>query len=230
MKYYFVFTIFVFCSTLSFGQQISTYSDWVNAAKTDIRLLPMYGQEKKSKSQIKADNELIKQILKEHRTHHEGSEHLIKLGFHYLFKGDLKTAMYRFNQSWLLDSTNANTFWGLGGVYFYLSAYDESLKMYKLGLELDSLNTNLLTDIGAIYLTMYNADNTKNELLKEAILYLKKSYQLNPNYSSTVYKMIIASLYDGDCEMAKKYFDECSKLERNPITEEFKNNFRTKCH
>ena len=117
----------------------------------------------------------------------------------------------------------------LGGIYFYLSAYDEALKMYKLGLQIDSSNTNLLTDVGAIYLTMYDSDNSKKEYLANAISYLEKSYQLNPKYGSTVYKLTICSLYTEDCEKAKKYFKECDKLDQNPITDDFRNNFNVKC-
>lgn len=191
MKIFYLLTLSIIGFNVCIGQKNDAFINWSLESRSDNRLLPMYGHEKKSKSQTKADDELIARVLEEEKTNLAGSEHLIKLGFHYLYKGDIKTAMYRFNQSWLLDSTNANVFWGFGGVYFYLSAYNEALEMYKMGLQLDSLNTNLLTNIGAIYLTMFNNDKSKNEILKKSISYLKASYQLNPKYSSTVYKLII---------------------------------------
>ena len=229
MKNFLTLLILTFIYSLSFAQQRKGFNEWDKAAQTDIRMLPMYGHQQKTKEQIQADDDFLKTVLEQDKTKKAGSEHLIKLGFTYAYQGNLQTAMSRFNQAWLLDSTNANVFWGFGGVYFYLQAFDETIKMYNLGLVIDSTNTNLLTDLGNIYLTKYDDSKPDKELLAQANSYLEKSYQLNPKYSSTVYKLIISSLYSGDCEKAKKYFKECEKLERNPITDVFRNNFKEKC-
>ncbi len=224
-------TILLFFSSVTFGQQQRKgFAEWVEAAKTNINMQPMYGHQQKSEGEIKADEDLLKYVLEKEKTKRAGSDHLVELGFDYTYQSRLQTAMSRFNQAWLLDSTNANVFWGFGVVYFYLRAYDEAFKMYNLGLQLDSTNTNIITDIGGTYLSMYSDDSTRQESLTYAISYLEKSYKLNPKYSSTVYKLIICSLYTDDCEKAKKYFMECEKLDRNLITNDFRKNFKQKCN
>ena len=52
------------------------------------------------------------------------SDYLIKLGFNYMYKRDLKTAMYRFNQAYLLDSTNSDIYWGYGAIYMTLGNFE----------------------------------------------------------------------------------------------------------
>lgn len=221
--------ILLFCCSFTFGQHRRVYKKWLKNSQADIHLIPMYGHRQNTKEQLRADEEFLKIVLEQEGTKRAGSEHLIKLGFNYLYQNKLKTAMTRFNQAWSLDSTNANVFSGFGGVYFSLHAYDESLKMYKLGLKVDSLSTNLMTDMGTAYLSIYNENPAKKENLASAISYLEKSYQLNSKNSSTVYKLIMCSLYTGDCEKAKKYFAECEQLEKNPVREEFRAQFKEQC-
>ena len=116
MKYAFTFLLALVCQ-LSFAQQI-TYRQWQEEAKTEIRLLPEYGHVTKSQEQKKADQELIQAEILQEGTPRKASDHLITLGFNNLYSGDLRTAMYRFNQAWLVDPTNANVYWGFGAIYF----------------------------------------------------------------------------------------------------------------
>jgi hypothetical protein len=112
------FTVTAFCiciciSYTSFAQNIN-YKDWKKEAKENIRLLPKYGNKPKTKDQLAADNQLIEDYIKQEGSRSKASEVLIKIGFNYLYKGDIRTAMYRFNQAWLLDPENENVFWGWG--------------------------------------------------------------------------------------------------------------------
>ncbi|HKR03035.1 MAG TPA: hypothetical protein VJY62_00260 [Bacteroidia bacterium] len=229
MRSFITCMIFLFCCSLTFGQYRRAYKKWVKESQTDIRMIPMYGHRQNTKEQFRDEEKFLKTVLEQEGTKRAGSEHLIKLGFNYLHQNKLKTAMTRFNQAWSLDSTNTNVFWGFGGVYFRLHAYNEALRMYKLGMKVDSVNANLITGMGAVYLSMYSENPAKKENLASAVSYLEKSYQLDSKNSSTVYKLIMGSLYSGDCEKAKKYFAECEKLEKNPVREEFRTQFKEQC-
>src|SRR5690606_40837842 len=101
MKYLITLAIFFF-TTITFAQKIS-YTQWKEDAKTDIRLLPKYGNVPKTKEQNESDQELIKGYLAELGSHRKASDFLVKRGFDYLAKNDLKAAMSRFNQAWLID-------------------------------------------------------------------------------------------------------------------------------
>ena len=106
MKQLFTLTI-ALLSLTSYGQQI-TSDQWDKEATANKRLLPKYGNLPKTDNEKKADQELLIEVLKKDSTHKKGSDHMIQLGFTYLYRGDLKTAMYRFNQAYLLDSTNTD--------------------------------------------------------------------------------------------------------------------------
>src|SRR5687767_10112619 len=108
-----VITIF---SLTVFGQQI-TADEWHQQSETNIRLLPKYGYKEKTEAQKQLDKKFITETLqhekfKGNRT--AASDQMIKLGFDYLYRGDIKTAMYRFNQAFLFDSTNTDIYWGYG--------------------------------------------------------------------------------------------------------------------
>ncbi|HEX3386468.1 MAG TPA: hypothetical protein VHS53_14815 [Mucilaginibacter sp.] len=117
MKYILILiTMFLSCS--SFAQQMN-YQEFRKEAKTNIRLLPEYGNAVKTPEQIAADNELINIELKQNGTHRKASDELIRLGFDYLYHGDIRVAMYRFNQAYLLDpKMKIST--GASGLYILL--------------------------------------------------------------------------------------------------------------
>jgi len=135
MKY--IVLLSVLLSAVSCVAQQTNYNEWKENAKNEIRLLPEYGNLPKSKEQIAADEELIRAELKTEGTHRKASDHLVRLGFNNLQKGDVRTAMYRFNQAWLLDPKNENDYWGFGAVYFNFNDYKEALMQFEKGLMLN---------------------------------------------------------------------------------------------
>jgi cytochrome c-type biogenesis protein CcmH/NrfG len=119
---YLLFTAFGILSTIALFAQPS-FDTWEAESKTNKRLLPRYGYLPKTQEEIKSDSDYIKQMmtLPQFKTRREASNHLIGLGFQYYYRQDLKTAMYRFNQAYLLDSTNTDIFWGYGAIYRHLA-------------------------------------------------------------------------------------------------------------
>src|SRR5258705_8761186 len=104
-------SIFFFLLT-SFAFSQYSFDKWEEESKTNKNLLPRYGHLQKTQTEIKADTEYIKQImaLPQFKTRREASNHLVGLGFQYYYRPDFKTAMSRFNQAYLLDSTNTDIF------------------------------------------------------------------------------------------------------------------------
>lgn len=218
MKYSITFFLILLTSII-YGQQIS-YNDWKNAAKTEIRLVPKFGNVIKTKEQKEADQELIKTYLAQQGTHRKASEVLVGLGFNYLYKGDLKTAMFRFNQAWLLDPTNENSFWGFGAVYSSLGNFPDALKQYEEGLLINPKSTNILTDKASIFINKYATEKNEKDFTL-AIKLLKQSYFINPNYTNTVFKLSTSYFFKKDCANAWKYYYECKKLGSKLITDEY---------
>jgi tetratricopeptide (TPR) repeat protein len=239
MKQILTFAILLFSLT-TFGQKVSevmgqqmTSEKWNEEAKTNIRLLPKYGHIPKTEEQKNADNEFIETTVKQFPTKRKASDHLIELGFKYLYS-DIKTAMYRFNQAYLLDSTNTDIYWGYGGIYMTLGDLENAQKQYSEGLTINSQNTHLLTDYGTYFMSQYYGlqplDDKKALIhLDSAIIYLTKSFQLDKADPNTSFKLSICYYQKKDCINAWKYYNECKSVGGQPITEDFTNALTEQC-
>ncbi len=235
MKILLTVSIILF-SLNSFSQQ-PDLKDWNEQAKTNIRLLPKYGYVQKTEEQKKLDEQFITSTMQQEQfkgNRTAASNHLIKLGFNYLYRGDLKTAMYRFNQAYLLDSANTDIYWGYGAVYMSLGNYEQAEKQYQEGLAIRPANTHLLTDYGTYFLAQYYAlqpIDEKNAInnIDSAIVHLNKSYQVDNKDQNTLFKLSICHWIKGDCTNAWKFHNECKKLGGEPITEDYTKDLEKKC-
>jgi tetratricopeptide (TPR) repeat protein len=221
-----------------------SFDEWKKESKTNKRLLPRYGHLPKTEQEIRSDSAYVKQILElpDFKTRREASNHMIRLGFQYYYRPDLKTAMYRFNQAYLLDSTNTDIFWGYGAIYMSLGQFELAKQQYETGLATDPANTHLLTDLATYYLQLYylTMQMPKNDLVKDpeaeagkymdsTLLYLNRSYVLDPKDVNTVYKLSIGYWTMKDCSKAWRFYDEAVALGGDPITEEYTNDLKKRC-
>lgn len=232
--------IITLLSFTTFAQKYSDVIDkkitpeqWDQEAKTNIRLLPKYGHAIKTEEQKALDNEFVETTLKQYPTKRKASDHLIELGFKYLYK-DIKTAMYRFNQAYLLDSTNTDIYWGYGGVYMTLGNFEKAQQQYQEGLSIDPKNTHLLTDYGTYFLSQYyGLQNIDEKMalpnLDTAITYLTKSFQLDKTDPNTSFKLSICYYQKKDCKNAWKFYDVCKSVGGQPITEDFTKALTEQC-
>jgi tetratricopeptide (TPR) repeat protein len=233
----FLTTILVLFSVTSYGQQM-TSSTLEEEAKKNKRLLPKYGLLPKSEGEISADKDFITETMKQPQfngDYRAASNHMIKLGFNYLNRRDLKTAMYRFNQAYLLDTTNTDIYWGYGAFYMTLGNYEEGKKQYTDGLSKNPSNTHLLTDYGTYFMSQYyglkEAGHTKDALtnLESAITYLDRSFIIDKEDQNTIFKLSICYWIKGDCEKAWEFYDKCKELGGQPITDEYTSDLEKKC-
>jgi tetratricopeptide (TPR) repeat protein len=221
----------------SYGQEQMTYKKWIEEAKTNIRLSPKYGHQQKTDEQKEIDQQFINETIQNEKFKGDrtaASNYMISLGFKYLSRADIKTAMYRFNQAYLLDSLNTDIYWGFGAVYFNLGDYEKAKLQCKEGLTLKPTNTHLLTDLGSYHMTQYNflpSVEKKNGLLHldSAISYMKNSYKLDPQDQNTLFKLSACSYLKSDCANAWKYYNECKILGGAPITEQYTAELKKKC-
>lgn len=193
----------------AYAQQI-TYDNWKKEAETDINLRPEYGNVLKSRGQLDEDKTFIDVVLKQDTTHRKGSEHLVKLGFTYLSKGDMKTAMKRFNQAWLLDPKNENAYWGYGAIYGAFGDYDTAIIQFDKGLAINPRSSVILTDKATLYFVEYQHDQVVAKL-NTAIDLLTKSYAIDSKNSNTSYKLSICYFLAKDCSDALKFYNEFIK-------------------
>jgi tetratricopeptide (TPR) repeat protein len=242
MKLSLITAILAILSTSCFSQY--SFEQWEKESKTDKKLLPRYGHLRKTEQEIKADSDYIRQMmaLPQFKSRREASNHMIGLGFQYYYRPDFKTAMYRFNQAYLLDSTNTDIFWGYGAIYMAFGQYALAKRQYEDGLSIDSTNTHLLTDLATYYMEHYylTVQMPANDIIKDpkaqakefmdsALHYLHKSYELDPKDVNTVYKLSICYWNIDDCQNAWKYYDECVALGGRPIREDYTSDLKKRC-
>ena len=222
----------------------TSFDQWEEESKTNKRLLPLYGHLTKTADEIKSDSDFINQIMAmpKFKTRREASNHLIGLGFQYYYRPDFKTAMYRFNQAYLLDSTNTDIYWGSGAIYMAFGRYDLAKVQYEHGLFIDSSNTHLLTDLATYFMEQYylmvqmpindvvkNPKEQARSYLDSAISYLVKSYSLDSKDVNTVYKLSICYWNIDNCKNAWQYYDEAVALGGRPITAEYTKDLKKRC-
>lgn len=238
MKHIFLLIAISFFTTTLFAQQQMTLKDWSDDAESDIRMLPKYGYKEKTQAQKDYDQRFINETMQQSKFKGDrtaASNDLVKLGFNYMYEGDLKRAMYRFNQAYLLDSLNSEIYLGYGAIFLALRDFKNAENQYKEGLAINSKNSHLLTDYGTFYLGKYYdskmQEGQKEDLLSldEAITWLSKSYEINSKDQNTSFKLSIVYWNKGDCTNAWKYYDICKSLGGQPITPEYTNDLKKKC-
>lgn len=232
MRYLFI-VLFLLFSLISNAQQPSLKS-WQTEAKNNKRMLPEYGNLKKNTSEVESDQRFVNNFVESGKSKSEGAHEMIRLGFDYLYKGDLKTAMYRFNQAYLLNPKNSGIYWGYGAVYTALGAYDQARNEYTKGLKIDPKSAAILTDYGTTYLGEYYATVRSNyklatKHLNKAKEKLLEAYSHDSKYINTTYKLSIVYLYSQNCANAKKYLKETRDLGGQPITKEYLTDFNLRC-
>lgn len=222
------FSVSFYLSAFSQSQQQYTFENWQQESRDDIRMLPEYGNMPKTSGQLEADKTLIATEIKTNGDREKASAALVKLGFDYMYRGDLKTAMYRFNQAWLLNPKNENDYWGFGSIYYMLGNESAALKQFEKGLAINPNSSNIITDQATIFMTRY-AKGHQKENLDAAISLFKKSYGIDPTNQNTLFKLSAVYFYMNDCANALLYYNKCIQLGGKPVTKEYTEALKEHC-
>lgn len=144
---------------------------------------PMYGGKPPTIEEQKAHEEFIKVSIENMGSREAACEYTLGIVKHYIDKGDLRTAMKRTNQAWLLDPKNPNVFIRFGDIMRNRGDKDKAIKFYKKALELDPTNAILMCNLGRQYYSKaYRVHGTskldvKQGYLNEAINLYKQASQ-----------------------------------------------------
>lgn len=92
--------------------------------------LPEYGLQQKNPDLLEADREFVEIAKKE-----EGSfEKMTNYGWGFIQRGDNRTAIKRFNQAWLIDSTRYESYWGFAAAESRLGNLESAKHYYEKAL------------------------------------------------------------------------------------------------
>ena len=145
-----------------------------------MNVLPLFGERSKTSTQIDEEIHFLNDCDRNFASRSEASEFFAARGWDYVSSGQLDTAAYRFNLSWLLNNNNADAYWGLGVVCYQKSQFVDAIRMLRKGSAIDKDNTVLLTDLATVEIKQYQ-QKPNDGLLAEAEEHLQRATTINPN-------------------------------------------------
>lgn len=133
------FIPYIFCMLIcSCGN--SRNKEKIVECQEGINLLPLYGHVEKCKQQLKADKEFFIRCDEMYPSRAEAAKEHVAMAWNHAYKGDMDIATKRFNQAYLLDSLNADAYWGLGIIQGSKKLYSEAEVLFKRSLDLNPKN------------------------------------------------------------------------------------------
>jgi tetratricopeptide (TPR) repeat protein len=181
-----------------------------------INLLPLFGGQTKCEEQLKADKIFISECEAKFKNRQIAAKYHVNKGWEYFYKTIYDTAMKRFNQAWLLDSLNAEVYWGFGNLLGTKHEFKESLPLLEKSIKLNPNNSKVYECMATSYGQLFF--ETKNALfLNKAIDNLKTAIKLNPKSASAFGQLTGAYSYFTQKDSARKYLALTDKLDPKAV-------------
>ncbi|MBC7864481.1 MAG: hypothetical protein IAF38_16015 [Bacteroidia bacterium] len=132
------------CTTTKAQTARFTLAGWQTRASAQSNLLPMYGQKPKTEKELQANKEFLQKmgLGKSQSYIRYRSDVTAESGWKNYYAGALDTAMFRFNQAWLIDSTNSGPYIGFSTIYSTLGDSVTAGKMLLFVQRNDTLSKN----------------------------------------------------------------------------------------
>ncbi|WP_216688812.1 tetratricopeptide repeat protein [Hymenobacter siberiensis] len=185
------------------------------ASNGNINQLPLYGGLEKSRSLKKADATFLAFCDQNFPTRKEASVYHSKKGWDFFYAKDSETAIKRFNQAWLLDSTNASAYWGFGVVEGQRQHPADALRYFQISRRHNPANRRLLIDMAQALLSRYDVTHHSPDL-DTAVARLQEYLADTSDTKGTTdayMKMAVAYFFKRDYRNAWEYVDSASTLD-----------------
>jgi Tfp pilus assembly protein PilF len=203
------------------------FTNCSEAQKTDSTK-PHYGDVKKSQAYIDLDNEFIQDAIKQFGTRKVAAKQHVSFGWDYIRKGDFSTAMKRFNQAWLLDSTLIDVNWGYGAVLGSTKEYNQAIFYLKKYADSNMKNPRVLIDLSTAYLNYAYSlkDQGQNEAsdlnIKNGKSCLQKYISFDDKFAFAYKQLATAYYFENKMDSAKYYGKIAEKLDPKALSPELK--------
>jgi tetratricopeptide (TPR) repeat protein len=190
-----------------------------NNCPKNINILPLYGRVQKCQEQIEIDKQFVQEcdILFDSRA--LAVEHHLNEAWGFYYSNEFDNAIKRFNQAWLLDSLNADTYWGFGNILGQRQEFEESANYLEKSIYLNPNNPNVWLSASTSYAQLFY--KTKNEdLLNKTIKYLKRSISIDSSNAMAYGQLTSAYSYFIQKDSARKYLEITDRLDPEQINPE----------
>jgi len=191
--------------------------------KTRIDNIPMYGQPEivRPDALKQVDQDFIAKVEKELGSREEASKRWWAQGEHFMSQGNIDYAMRRYNQSWLLDPSNYQPYWGFARVMLEQGKLDKGLTYLEKAEKLINDNFQkvaLLSDMGTAYTYKGQSDKT---YFSKANSKFKESISIDPKYPDS-WRRWAYSLYEqGKYTEALEKVEKAKSLNSQPFSPKF---------
>lgn len=165
----------------------------------DINLLPKYGSLPKNGAQQAADEKLIAAIDQHYKGNRKkAAEDASLRGWQSLRQGNTAEAMRRFNQAWLLDSSNGPAFWGMAAIQANTPGKTaESLKLFAEAERSIADDMDFAVDY-AKALGIAGAETRNDALLQDAFARFARVHAKAPQHVLNLQNWAITLFYVGN--------------------------------
>jgi tetratricopeptide (TPR) repeat protein len=173
------------------------------------------GSKSETEAQRKSDSLFVLKEINKHGSNQNASKHNSKIGWEYLYSTKIgwsiplyrklfyplkiNTAMEYFNKAWLIDSLNANVYWGMAAIVANRdSKHEFAEELMEKAIQCDSNNLNMWLDYGVSNMEVLECSD-----LNDSLKILK--YRDN---ASKAFQKVIDSNAETDIKEKAKYFLE----------------------
>ncbi len=159
----------------------------------------------------------------------EASRSAAKLGWKYFYKGDVDTAIKRFNQAWMFDRNSSSAYWGFGLIMGKRAEAEEnssehlqeSIKHLGKALALDEGNQRIMVDLGISHMGLgffkqeHDAPGFKDQFAKADYLFTTAKDK-EPEYPVLWINWAYLKYYQEEFSTAQKYLAQARALGLSP--------------
>ncbi|WP_419798113.1 MAG: tetratricopeptide repeat protein [Terasakiella sp.] len=174
------------------------YADHINKP---INTLPMYGGLFKNEAMLKADKEFVQYAKNRGFTRERAAKHYLMRAWEAVKEKNLKIAMKRFNQAWLLDPEDGDIYWGYGVLSDQMKRpFKESEKYFLMALDKERGSPRRYSDYGWFLISHKRLEEAKR-LLKTGLEKDPTTFNARSNLAFIAY---LEKDYLAACTLAKQ--------------------------
>lgn len=119
----------------------------------------MFGNVAKTPEQLALDKDFVDSFAARGLSRRQGSNEAAAIGWQYMRRRDIPTAIKRFNQAWLLDPENYEPYWGFATVIMDRDKDPEgSERMFRKAIDMYAHDIDLLVDYARFLLRVHRPD------------------------------------------------------------------------
>jgi len=154
------------------------------------------------------------------------SKQAAELGWKYYYRGDLDTAIKRFNQSWMFNRDNVDALWGFGVIMGRRAEQGnpkdnlkESIRFFEMAHNKALENNRILVDLAFSHTVLgryFKIEERDNEEARRhfdiATNLFAEAFQMDSEYPPLIANWSVLHFYMGDYQQAKTKADQAVKM------------------